>query len=46
MGRVRDDTLFRRYRVEGSPDLRRELVERWLPLARQLAAHYRVRDEP
>jgi RNA polymerase sigma-B factor len=45
MGRARDDTLFRRYRHEASPDLRRELVERWLPLARQLAAHYRVRDE-
>jgi len=45
MGRVRDETLFRRYRVDATPDLRRELVERWLPLARQLAAHYRVRDE-
>jgi RNA polymerase sigma-B factor len=43
--RSRDDELFRRYRDERSPALRRELVERWLPLARQLAAHYRVRDE-
>ena len=42
---TRDDMLFRRYRDERSPALRRELVERWLPLARQLAAHYRVRDE-
>ena len=42
---TRDDTLFRRYRDERSPRVRRELVERWMPLARQLAAHYRVRDE-
>ena len=42
---TRDDTLFRRYREARSAPLRRELVERWMPLARQLAAHYRVRDE-
>jgi RNA polymerase sigma-B factor len=42
---VRDTTLFERYREAPTPQLRRELVERWLPLARQLAAHYRVRDE-
>ena len=40
-----DESLFRRYRAEPSPLLRRQLVERWLPLARQLAAHYKVRDE-
>ncbi len=40
-----DESLFRRYRTEPSPLLRRQLVERWLPLARQLAAHYRARDE-
>jgi RNA polymerase sigma-B factor len=42
---TRDDSLFRRYQDEQCPRLRRELVERWMPLARQLAAHYRVRDE-
>jgi RNA polymerase sigma-B factor len=40
-----DDALFRAYRGSRDPELRRRLVERWLPLARQLAAHYRVRDE-
>ena len=45
LAHTRDDTLFRRYRAERTPDLRRALVERWLPLARQLASHYRVRDE-
>ena len=42
---IHDDGLFRRYREQRSAELRRELVVRWLPLARQLAAHYRVRDE-
>lgn len=45
LAQTRDETLFRRYRGERTPALRRELVERWMPLARQLAAHYRVRDE-
>ena len=45
IAQTRDDTLFRRYRAERTSALRRELVERWMPLARQLAAHYRVRDE-
>jgi RNA polymerase sigma-B factor len=45
IAQTRDDTLFRRYQAERGAALRRELVERWMPLARQLAAHYRVRDE-
>jgi RNA polymerase sigma-B factor len=45
IAQTRDESLFSRYREERSPRLRRELVERWLPLARQLSAHYRVRDE-
>jgi RNA polymerase sigma-B factor len=43
--RVHDDRLFRDHRREPTLETRRRLAERWLPLARQLAGHYRVRDE-
>lgn len=45
MSRAHDDRLFHEHRADPSAETRRRLVERWLPLARQLAGHYRVRDE-
>jgi RNA polymerase sigma-B factor len=45
LSRAHDDRLFREHRETPTADTRRHLVERWLPLARQLAGHYRVRDE-
>jgi RNA polymerase sigma-B factor len=41
-----DRALFERYRDSGDPVDRELLVERFLPLARQLAARYARRDEP
>jgi RNA polymerase sigma-B factor len=38
--------LLRRYAREGSPELREELVERFLPLARRLAGRYAGGAEP
>ena len=45
LSREQDDRLFRTHRESPTPATRRLLVERWMPLARQLAGHYRVRDE-
>ena len=39
-------TLFHRYRVRGDASAREELVERFLPLARQLARRYQRGTEP
>jgi RNA polymerase sigma-B factor len=45
--RARDDrALFERYRREGDPAAREQLVQRFLPLARQLARRYQRADEP
>jgi RNA polymerase sigma-B factor len=44
--RASDAELFRRYRAEGDPAARRELVERFLPFARKLALRYSYTDEP
>ena len=42
--RAREDArLFERYRRTGDQDAREELVERFLPLAKRLAARYRNR---
>jgi RNA polymerase sigma-B factor len=38
--------LFTRYAADPSPELRAALVERYLPLARQLARRYQRPDEP
>ncbi|HEX6457466.1 MAG TPA: SigB/SigF/SigG family RNA polymerase sigma factor [Thermoleophilaceae bacterium] len=38
--------LFARYRRDGDPAARRELIERFLPLARRLAARYQGGGEP
>ena len=38
--------LFTRYAAERTPELRGALVERYLPLARQLARRYQRPDEP
>jgi RNA polymerase sigma-B factor len=38
--------LFTRFAAEPSPELRAALVERYLPLARQLARRYQRHDEP
>ena len=40
------DELFRRFREGGDPAARDELVERFLPLARQLARRYQRVNEP
>src|SRR4051812_43428145 len=40
-----DARLFERYRRTGDRDAREELVERFLPLAKRLAARYRNSDE-
>jgi RNA polymerase sigma-B factor len=40
------EQLFNRLRQTGDPDLRAALIERFLPLARKLAARYRRSDEP
>jgi RNA polymerase sigma-B factor len=45
--RMREDReLFERYLRERDPRLRERLVERFLPLARQLARRYQRADEP
>jgi RNA polymerase sigma-B factor len=41
-----DRRLLKRYREEGDPAAREELVERFLPLARQLARRYQRTNEP
>jgi RNA polymerase sigma-B factor len=41
-----DRLLFERYHDRGDPICRAQLVERFLPLARQLASRYVRRDEP
>jgi len=43
---LRDQRLLERYQRDGDLSARRELVERFLPLARQLAARYSYTDEP
>jgi RNA polymerase sigma-B factor len=43
---ARDRLLFRRYRDAADPVDRDELVRRFMPLARQLAARYAGGDEP
>src|SRR4051794_4878041 len=45
--RAREDReLFSRYLRDGEPQARAELVERFLPLARQLARRYQRAEEP
>jgi RNA polymerase sigma-B factor len=45
--RNRQDTaLFERYLVQGDPRAREQLVERFMPLARQLARRYHRAEEP
>ncbi|MDQ3850675.1 MAG: SigB/SigF/SigG family RNA polymerase sigma factor [Actinomycetota bacterium] len=45
--RTREDrTLFERYLRHGDPAAREQLVERFLPLARQLARRYQRAEEP
>ena len=44
--RLEDDRLLLRYHREGSLEARDELVVRFMPLARQLAARYRHAGEP
>src|SRR3954447_14063452 len=45
--RAREDReLFARYLKDGEPAARAELVERFLPLARQLARRYQRAEEP
>src|SRR3954469_11013094 len=45
--RAREDReLFSRYLKDGEPQARAELVERFLPLARQLARRYQRAEEP
>jgi RNA polymerase sigma-B factor len=41
-----EQRLFLRYQREGDPNARRELIERYLPLARSLARRYERRGEP
>jgi RNA polymerase sigma-B factor len=41
-----DDRLLTRFHEDGDLDAREELVERFLPLARQLASRYAYTDEP
>ena len=45
-GRSRDDGLLRRYSRTRDEALLAELVERWMPLARQLARRYGRSSEP
>jgi RNA polymerase sigma-B factor len=44
--RAEDQRLLCRYHVDGDLDAREQLVLRFLPLARQLAARYRYAGEP
>ena len=44
--RTREDALLARYHDEGDVRAREELVQRFLPLARDLALRYRYTDEP
>ena len=41
-----EELLFRRYRRDGDLFARRQLIERFLPLARQLARRYQRHNEP
>jgi RNA polymerase sigma-B factor len=41
-----DNALFERYLVQGDPRAREQLVERFMPLARQLARRYHRAEEP
>ena len=43
---LRDTALFQRYRDPRDPVDRDAIIERFLPLARQLAARYQRREEP
>jgi RNA polymerase sigma-B factor len=45
-GTREDRRLLIRYHEEGDPSAREELVERFLPLARQLARRYQRQNEP
>jgi RNA polymerase sigma-B factor len=44
--RKRENALLMRYHLEGDQEAREELVERFLPFARDLALRYRYTDEP
>jgi RNA polymerase sigma-B factor len=44
--RARDDEALREYARTRDPQLRDRLVDRWMPLARQLARRYRNSSEP
>jgi RNA polymerase sigma-B factor len=44
--RAREDLLLRRCAESGDPEVREELVERFMPLARSLALRYRGGSEP
>ena len=46
MGLVNEDALLRRYATTRDPQLKEELVRRFLPLARSLALRYRATPEP
>jgi RNA polymerase sigma-B factor len=46
LGRARDDELLRRYARTRDPQLRDQLFDRWMPLARQLARRYGRTTEP
>ena len=46
LDRSRESALLRRYAESRSPQLREELVRRFTPLARSLAARYRAHREP
>jgi RNA polymerase sigma-B factor len=45
-GRLTENELFARYHEQRDPEIRRELVERFLPFARKLALRYSYTDEP
>jgi RNA polymerase sigma-B factor len=44
--RARDDELLRRFSATRDPQLRDQLFDRWMPLARQLARRYGRTTEP
>lgn len=44
--REREHALLRRYHADPTPELREELVRRFMPLARSLAMRYRRQTEP
>jgi len=45
-GDLNEDALLRRYATTGDPQLKEELVRRFVPLARSLALRYRAAPEP